>query len=70
MDACNNGCKVMAKSLPALPEEVLLTMKKFGKPVVAEFAWRNDTSGGLRLLWDRKVDGSEDEAPESEAASA
>ncbi|CTQ71005.1 PilZ domain-containing protein [Roseibium alexandrii] len=70
VDAGNNGCRVLAKSLPALPEEVLLTMKKFGKPVVAEFAWRNDTSGGLRLLWDRKVDGDEDEASESEAASA
>lgn len=62
VDAGNNGCRVMAKSLPALPEEVLLSMKKFGKPVVAEFAWRNDTSGGLRLLWDRSVDGDEEDA--------
>lgn len=64
VDAGNNGCRVMAKSLKALPNEVLLLMKKFGRPVVAEFAWRNDTSGGLKLLWDRKVGGDEAEDTE------
>jgi hypothetical protein len=69
VDAGNNGCRVIAKSLPALPEEVLLVMKKFGKPIIAEFAWRNDSSGGLRMLWDRDIDGDADDAG-SEKASA
>ncbi|QDG76741.1 PilZ domain-containing protein [Labrenzia sp. PHM005] len=70
VDAGKNGCRVMAKSLPALPEEVLLTMQKFGKPIVAEFAWRNDSAGGLRMLWDRDVGGDEeDEDAEAEPAS-
>jgi len=56
VDAAKNGCKVKAEGLTALPEEVLLTMKKFEKPVVAEFAWRNETSAGLRLLWDRTLE--------------
>ncbi len=70
VDAGNNGCRVMAKSLPALPDEVLLTMKKFGKPVVAEFAWRNETSGGLRLLWDRAIDDDEEDESASPAEEA
>ena len=35
VDAAKNGCKVKAIGLTALPEEVLLTMQKFNKPVVA-----------------------------------
>lgn len=62
VDAAKNGCKVKANGLTALPEEVLLTMNKFNKPVVAEFAWRNDKSAGMRLLWDRTLE--ETEAPD------
>ncbi|TYC48666.1 PilZ domain-containing protein [Rhodobacterales bacterium] len=58
VDAGNNGCRITAKGLSALPNEVLLTMKNFDKPVVAEFAWRNDTSAGMRLLWDRTLETS------------
>lgn len=56
VDAAKNGCRVKAEGLTALPEEVLLSMKKFDRPVVAEFAWRNDKSAGLRLLWDRTLE--------------
>lgn len=69
IDAGNNGCRVEAKGLAALPEEVLLTMDKFDKPVVAEFAWRNEMAAGLRLLWGRTLetsaenDSGEDEDP-------
>ncbi|WP_422037859.1 PilZ domain-containing protein [Roseibium sp.] len=63
VDAAKNGCKVKANGLTALPEEVLLTMNKFNKPVVAEFAWRNDKSAGMRLLWDRTLE--ETEAPDT-----
>ena len=59
VDAGNNGCRVKAQGLTALPEEVLLTMKKFDKPVVAEFAWRNETSAGFRLLWNRTLEKQE-----------
>jgi hypothetical protein len=52
VDAGPNGCRISAKGLEALPEEVLLTIKKFDKPVLGEFAWRNKTSAGLRLYWD------------------
>lgn len=62
VDAAKNGCKVKANGLTAFPEEVLLTMNKFNKPVVAEFAWRNDKSAGMRLLWDRTLE--ETEAPD------
>jgi len=65
IDAGNNGCRIAAKGLSALPEEVLLTMPKFEKPVMTEFAWRNETSGGLRLLWDRATG---DEEPKKEGA--
>lgn len=58
VDAGNNGCRIVAKGLTALPEEVLLTMKQFERPVVAEFAWRNDSAAGLRLLWDRTLEQS------------
>ena len=60
VDAGKNGVRVTAKGLTALPEEVLLTLKKFDKPVVAEFAWRNETSAGLRLLWDRTLERDDD----------
>lgn len=52
VDAGQNGCKVLAKGLKSLPEEVLLTIKKFEKPVAGEFVWRNENSAGLRLVWD------------------
>ena len=47
-------------------------MNKFNKPVVAEFAWRNDKSAGLRLLWDRTLEETDrPEIPEeAEAAPA
>lgn len=61
IDAGKNGCRILAKGLTALPEEVVLTMNKFDKPVVAEFAWRNETSAGLRLLWNRTLEESEGE---------
>jgi hypothetical protein len=66
IDAGKNGCKISAKGLTSLPEEVLLTMSKFDKPVIAEFAWRNETSAGLRLLWHRTLE-HEDEADEEDA---
>ncbi|WP_346894403.1 PilZ domain-containing protein [uncultured Roseibium sp.] len=52
VDAGQNGCRVSASGLKALPEEVMLTIKKFDKPVAGEFVWRNDNSAGLRLLWE------------------
>lgn len=61
VDAGKNGCRIMASGLTALPDEVVLTMKKFGRPVVAEFAWRNETSAGLRLLWDRTLEENDEE---------
>jgi len=64
VDAGNNGCRVTAKGLAALPDEVLLTMKKFERPVVAEFAWRTETSAGMRLLWNRTLEES-DKEPEA-----
>jgi hypothetical protein len=70
VDAAKNGCRVEAKGLTALPEEVLLTMRKFDRPVVAEFAWRNETSAGLRLLWDRTLERDEEtETGQTEAGS-
>lgn len=65
VDAGNNGCRVTAKGLAALPGEVLLTMKKFERPVVAEFAWRNETSAGMRLLWNRTLEET-DKAPDED----
>lgn len=59
VDAGNNGCRITADGLTALPEEVVLTMRKFERPVVAEFAWRNESSAGLRLLWDRTLEESD-----------
>lgn len=56
VDAGNNGCRIAAKGLPSLPEEVVLEMKQFERPVIGEFAWRNESSGGLRLLWDRTLE--------------
>ncbi|WP_306144587.1 PilZ domain-containing protein [Roseibium sp. MMSF_3412] len=70
VDAAKNGCKVKANGLTALPEEVLLTMAKFNKPVVAEFAWRNDKSAGLRLLWDRTLEETEGPEVQQEAEAA
>lgn len=77
VDAAKNGCRVKAEGLTAMPDEVLLTMNKFDKPVVAEFAWRNDRSAGLRLLWNRTLEetgscegagASEEAVPETEDA--
>ncbi|WP_297836579.1 PilZ domain-containing protein [uncultured Roseibium sp.] len=69
VDAGKNGCRITAKGLTALPEEVLLTMKKFERPVVAEFAWRNDTSAGMRLLWDRTLEQDDDHGDDNEEES-
>jgi hypothetical protein len=64
VDAGNNGCQIRAEGLTAMPEEVVLTMKKFQRPVVAEFAWRNETSAGLRLLWNRTLEENEENEDE------
>jgi hypothetical protein len=66
VDAGNNGCQIKAEGLTALPEEVVLTMKKFKRPVVAEFAWRNDTSAGMRLLWNRTLEENEEDDDEED----
>lgn len=58
IDAGNNGCKIAAKGLSALPEMVLLNMKSFEHPVPAEFAWRTDGVAGLRILW-HEIDNKE-----------
>jgi hypothetical protein len=52
-DAGQNGCRVNAKGLSSLPEEVTLNMRSFDKPVLGEFVWRNETSAGVRLIWDQ-----------------
>jgi len=51
VDAGANGCRISAKGLSAMPDEVILKIKRFEKPVTGEFAWRTETSAGLRLLW-------------------
>lgn len=51
VDAGRNGCRVVGEGLMSLPDEVILEMVKFGKPMVGEFAWRNEGAAGLRLLW-------------------
>jgi hypothetical protein len=61
VDAGKNGCRIVANGLTALPEEVVLTMKQFDRPVVAEFAWRNDTMAGMRLLWDRTLEENDED---------
>jgi len=61
IDAGKNGCRIVAEGLTALPEEVVLSMAKFDRPVVAEFAWRNESSAGLRLLWDRTLEENDSE---------
>lgn len=70
VDAGRNGVRIIAKGLTALPEEVLLTLKKFDKPVVAEFAWRNETSAGMRLLWNRTLEQNDVTARAEGAAEA
>lgn len=52
VDAGQNGCRVVAKGLAALPGEVLLNIKKLDRPLAGEFVWRNENAAGLRLLWD------------------
>ncbi|WP_153768345.1 PilZ domain-containing protein [Labrenzia sp. CE80] len=52
VDAGQNGCRVSAQGLTSLPEDVVLNLKNFEKPVLGEFAWRNGSFAGLRLLWD------------------
>ncbi|PVB61763.1 PilZ domain-containing protein [Labrenzia sp. 011] len=56
VDAGKNGCRISAKGLSALPEEVVLSIGKMERPVVGEFAWRTASSAGLRLLWDRTLE--------------
>ncbi len=69
VDAGRNGCRVKANGLTALPDEVLLTLKRFQKPVVAEFAWRDEKSAGLRLLWDRTLEQDDEEAADAAFAA-
>ncbi len=52
IDAGQNGCRVRAEGLAALPDEIMLTMKTFDRPVLAEFAWRGNAAAGVRLIWD------------------
>jgi len=70
IDAGKNGCRISAKGLTALPEEVILTMNKFDRPVVAEFAWRNETSAGLRLLWNRTLEESDEGEEDDDSGEA
>ncbi|POF28614.1 PilZ domain-containing protein [Roseibium marinum] len=56
VDAGKNGCRISAKGLAALPEEVVLSMGKIERPVIAEFAWRTANAAGLRLLWNRTLE--------------
>ncbi|MBO6510363.1 MAG: PilZ domain-containing protein [Roseibium sp.] len=62
VDAGKNGCRIKAEGLTSLPEEVVLTMNKVQRPVIAEFAWRNETFAGLRLLWHRTLEETENTA--------
>ncbi|WP_417670766.1 PilZ domain-containing protein [Roseibium sp.] len=52
VDAGKNGCRVKGKGLKTLPEEVVLHLKNFERPVLGEFAWRNEAAAGIRLIWD------------------
>ena len=52
VDAGANGCRISAQGLTSLPEEIMLKMEEFEKPVLGEFAWRKDNVGGIRLIWD------------------
>jgi hypothetical protein len=67
VDAGKNGCRISAKGLAALPEEVVLSIGKIERPVVAEFAWRTPSNAGLRLLWDRTLEefSSDEEAQDA-----
>ncbi|MTI45332.1 PilZ domain-containing protein [Roseibium hamelinense] len=63
VDAGQNGCRIAAKGLSEFPDQVILHVPRFDRPVIGEFAWRNATSGGLRLNWtaDSNDDQNEDE---------
>ncbi|MEJ8474781.1 PilZ domain-containing protein [Roseibium algae] len=52
VDAGRNGCRIKAKGLESLPDEILLQLPSLENPVLAEFAWRNSSSGGIRIIWD------------------
>ncbi len=64
VDAGPNGCRIVANGLGEFPDEVMLNIKKFGKPVLAEFAWRREGAAGLRLHWDTADSSSEQQVVE------
>ncbi|MTH95244.1 PilZ domain-containing protein [Roseibium sp. RKSG952] len=51
VDAGENGCRIVAEGLGSLPEHVLLNLPRFKGPLRGQFAWRTQTSGGLKLDW-------------------
>lgn len=51
-DASRSGCRVEGQDLERLPNDVLVYVEKFERPVRGQVAWSTSTSAGLRLYWD------------------
>ncbi|WP_417690991.1 PilZ domain-containing protein [Roseibium sp.] len=51
-DASRSGCRIEGEGLEALPEEVLVYVDSFERPVRGNVVWTQGSSSGLRLFWD------------------
>ncbi|WP_417672247.1 PilZ domain-containing protein [Roseibium sp.] len=51
-DASRSGCRIEGKNLQRLPDELLVYVEGFDRPVRGQAVWKEETSAGLRLNWD------------------
>ncbi|MEJ8472689.1 PilZ domain-containing protein [Roseibium algae] len=50
-DASRSGCRIEGEGIGHLPDDLLVYMDGFDKPVRGQVAWKTDTKAGLRLTW-------------------
>jgi hypothetical protein len=50
-DASRSGCRIEGEGVGRLPEDLLVYIDGFDRPVRGQIAWKTETSAGLRLNW-------------------
>ncbi|MEJ8473466.1 PilZ domain-containing protein [Roseibium algae] len=51
VDASKSGCRLDARDLDSLPDEILLHIKKLGLPANGRIVWRAPGCAGVKLDW-------------------
>jgi len=50
-DVCPDGCRLVAKHIHDLPDQLLLTPQGFSQPIEGHVVWRSKSMAGIALDW-------------------